>query len=584
MNRTTQIWYGAYALLWLALGLGLGFAAFLLFGFNYEAFTNLVLDYTNKQDWRDYFQQSVFPPQRHGWARGLIAAAILLYAVFSLLGWKRLPQYAERSAASARHLRWFFAEYVRLHWRSAMPWERLSLFGILLFLILRSLYTCYHTDLQYDEAWTYNHFVSKGIVVSAISPNNNHILYTILAGICDYLPLPHRFALRLPAMLAAWATCLAFYFFLRRLCGGRAAILSLSFFAFSSAIYSYALYARGYSLAYFFTVVQLILLYQLLLVDARERDYWRAWVLVTVLGMYSTFAYAYHWLGMLVPLLMRRDVWGLAFRWNALAVGITLVLYLPFILTNGANMVAAAAFGAEGGAGMPLDFYMGRVIDLWFTGQSLTTWAPLWWATGIVLAMGAIGWSHAPTRITVPLLIAHFWMPVAVYGLLGIDVPWRVWLFVLIYWSLGLAWLVQPFISTLKPINIVVSAIFIIIMNTTTTSQQYFTDWSYFLDKYVRRACETMMRDYPDVQECYSFARYDKPLIEYYYAIHRRPMKVYSVFPDSKDHRDFAERRYGSVLWDKEDYRASAEERRLLREGGYRRVYEDNRVVWWVGE
>lgn len=550
----------------------------LLWGFDYESFSDVVLQYVGKSDWKGYFQQQVFTAARFALARWLALATLPIYIGFLWFFVQRWRGWAAQLSSDASSFGHLIRHKIKDYRRTAPLWEKCSAALILLLLIGRTLYTVYDVAIQYDEAWTYNHFVSKGFLACLLSPNNNHILYTLFACITDWLPLPHHFALRLPAMLAGWATCVLFYLWLRTWAGNRAAIISFAFISFSSAIYFYTLYARAYSLTYLFVVLQLWALWSIAFAGGGGRRHWWCWGGASIAGLYSSPVYLYPLFGLNIALLFMQ---GFSWRWTRYSVYILLIsllLYAPFFITNGFSVLTQAATAGDE-LQMPSSAafrdYIGSTMDIWFTGQRWDLWWCFWAAIASVTVFTLVYLRQPQCRLAGILLLLHALMPLYTYAVTQTQTPLRVWLFVLLFWALWLAVLVRQFLDNQKPLLIALLATAVGTGNWLWSSQQHFTDWSYHLDKSVRQYADFLLRQQPAVTECFSFARYDKPMLEYYFLTHHRHIKVYLPYAQSKDYRAFGARTYQIVLWDKDIHPSPAAPAQL---SPYHTIYEDYRL------
>ena len=98
------------------------------------------------------------------------------------------------------------------------------------------------------------------------------------------------------------------------------------------------------------------------------------------------------------------------------------------------------------------------------------------------------------------------------------------------------------------------------------------------MDKAVKNIAASMLQN--KLSEVYIFSNYDKPLLEYYYLQENQRLTVFMAFPTSKNYAPFVNATiYQSVLWDKEDRVATAQEQEWLTSHYPIILYEDKRVV-----
>ena len=141
--------------------------------------------------------------------------------------------------------------------------------------------------LRYDEATTYNNFVSKPLYVALANyaTPNNHLLHTFLAKVSVAVFGNEPWAIRLPALLAGIALVPATFAVARVYFGRVAALLAAALVAASSTLVEYSTNARGYTLAALATAI-------VFLAGARalERDSVGAWAAVAVVGALGLYA------------------------------------------------------------------------------------------------------------------------------------------------------------------------------------------------------------------------------------------------------------------------------------------------------
>jgi hypothetical protein len=234
-------------------------------------------------------------------------------------------------------------------WLAQESSSYLVVFGFIFALAVALRVAFLDVPLRYDEATTYNNFVSKPLYVGlAHYPlPNNHLLHTFLANVSVNTFGSSAWAIRLPALLAGIALVPATFALARILYGRAAALLAAALVASSSTLVEYSTNARGYTLVALFTLVAFIAATRVL-----DNDSIGAWAVIAVvgaLGLYAVPVMLYPLGGVLVWLLLSRVVarapmrpllWRLGFCVFSIAV-LTLVLYAPVFAASGIRSVTS---------------------------------------------------------------------------------------------------------------------------------------------------------------------------------------------------------------------------------------------------
>ncbi len=288
--------------------------------------------------------------------------------------------------------------------------------------------------LRYDEATTYNNFVSKPLYVGlAHYPlPNNHLLHTFLANISVNTFGSAAWAIRLPALLAGIALVPATFALARILYGRAAAVLAAALVASSSTLVEYSTNARGYTLVALFTLVAFIAATRVL-----DNDSIGAWAVIAAagaLGLYAVPVMLYPLGGVLVWLLLSRVVarapvrpllWRLGFCVVSIAV-LTLVLYAPVFAASGIRSVTSNEYVEPQSWATFFDRLPDHIRD------TFATWdrdLPL--VVSVVLLIGLAGGLALTPRLSrypVPPLVATIAWIVPVVVVQRVVPFTRVWL------------------------------------------------------------------------------------------------------------------------------------------------------------
>jgi hypothetical protein len=289
--------------------------------------------------------------------------------------------------------------------------------------------------LRYDEATTYDNYVSKPLYVALAnySSPNNHVLNTFLAKLTVTAFGSTTWALRMPALLAGLALVPATFAFARALYGEAAALLAAALVAVSSTLVEYSTNARGYTLVALLTLVAFLAAARVL-----EDDSVAAWALVaaaSALGLYAVPIALYPVGGVFLWLLFsraaQRQPLGPVVRrllWCGLAtVVLTLLLYTPVFAASGVRSVTSNEFVQPHSWSA---FFDRLPAHLWDT---VGTWRrDLPTLVAVVLACGlaaSLVLSRRVSRFPVPPLLAVVVWTVPVLTLQRVVPFTRVWLF-----------------------------------------------------------------------------------------------------------------------------------------------------------
>lgn len=308
-------------------------------------------------------------------------------------------------------------------------------FGVVLALAVALRVAYLDVPLRYDEATTYNNFVSKPLYVAlAHYPlPNNHLLHTFLAKVSVTAFGSAPWAIRVPALLAGIALVPATFALARILYGRAAALLAAALVASSSTLVEYSTNARGYTLVALLTVVAFIAATHVL-----ERDSIGAWAVIAAagaLGLYAVPVMLYPLGGVLVWLVCSRVAARAPLRpfLDRLAIclattaALTLLLYAPVFAASGVRSVTSNDFVEP----TSWEVFVERLPE--HVHDTLETWdrdLPL--LVSILLAVGLAGsvvLTPFLSRFPVPPILAILAWAVPVLLVQRVIPFTRVWLF-----------------------------------------------------------------------------------------------------------------------------------------------------------
>jgi hypothetical protein len=291
--------------------------------------------------------------------------------------------------------------------------------------------------LRYDEATTYNNYVSDPLYVGLAdySTPNNHLLHTFLAKLSVTAFGDAEWAVRLPAFLAGVAVVPATFALARVLYGRVAALLAAALVAASSTLVEYSANARGYTIVALLTVVALLAATRTL-----EQNSLAAWAVIAVvgaLGLYAVPIMLYPLGGIFLWLLLsrvvdRRPLGALLRRLAGCALAtavLTGILYAPVLAASGIRSVTSNEFVEPRSWRAFLDLLPGHLRD------TLETWdRDLPPAVPAILAIGLVASLVLTPRISrfpVPPVLAIVAWTLPVLALQRVVPFTRVWLFLL---------------------------------------------------------------------------------------------------------------------------------------------------------
>ena len=143
-------------------------------------------------------------------------------------------------------------------------------------------------------------------------------------------------------------------------------------------------------------------------------------------------------------------------------------------------------------------------------------------------------------------------MKLLLYTVQKIEIPYRAWCFVIVYIATALALfikLIEPFFRW-SLIRLVLVVGLIMLGAGYSAQQHYFINWTVEIDREAALLSQRLQE--LGAIETYSFSRYNKPLLEYYYLTQKKNLKVYMPFSESKDYKAFDAKIYQTVIWEKD--------------------------------
>ncbi len=295
--------------------------------------------------------------------------------------------------------------------------------------------------MRYDEAYNYLNFSSHspGYIVTHYVPNN-HVLHTLMVWAVSRVFGTSPAALRLPAFVGGVLLIPATAWLGWRMTRSRAvALLSALAVCGSSALIEYSTNARGYSWLTLFTVLATGLTLHLIVAPQRQ-GLWMAWGIVGALGAFTVPLMVYPVAGLTAAMLLA--AWVLAgqgaqrketIRGLTLGLGVcgllTVVLYLPILVTQGAAKLVGTGQMACDILGAQIPTFGGMLASTWELWTRDAT--PVWSATliGGCAAFVIRSLRESSERGFVPVVVVL--VATATAGLMRAPLPARAWVMLL---------------------------------------------------------------------------------------------------------------------------------------------------------
>lgn len=224
--------------------------------------------------------------------------------------------------------------------------QKLSFAGLLLFVLLRSVYYASHFYIQYDEAWNYNYFLRKNLLLTFFA-HNNYPLHNVITFLVLKITPDNTFFLRLPVMMLGLIACVSVFIIFRKIWNEIwIALLGVALFMSLPVSIFYMLYARG-------VMLNMVLLIWIVYVGWRylkdpQLNSLKGWVLLNILGTFSILTHPLFILfqGVILIVMIRINPRDLSMRKTILFFGLScagsVVVFLPFLLGSGINFLSSS--------------------------------------------------------------------------------------------------------------------------------------------------------------------------------------------------------------------------------------------------
>lgn len=368
----------------------------------------------------------------HRHAQALTASAVWLGFWLLMIGWLYRTQLRQFSGRVTSSLRAF------CHTLGESLWTHKLVVGFILLISLGLRWPFLDLPMRFDESYTWLNYASAPLYVTVTkydSPNN-HILHSVLEWFSTRIFGNELWAIRLPALLCGLGTAGMTAWWGARRAGTWAGLVAGLLVACTSVLMEYSVNARGYTLQHLLFVTMFLLLDEWEHCPSKTSE-----LLVAVLSALAMWTMPISLYGLIIlavsvtQRVLRRPAaerwadwknWGLA---ACLAVGLTILLYLPVFIVWGVQSVAGAGQGGTAGF---MDW--GRQLADSMPGTVQLLFRDFWWPASAVLIPAILGFAMARATPSRRLLVGVILGGIVCLGVIGcqqIVPPPRTWLFLI---------------------------------------------------------------------------------------------------------------------------------------------------------
>ncbi len=431
---------------------------------------------------------------------------------------------------------------------------------LLLSLIVYISYSIYHIlyyPVYIDEASTYLDYASKNIasIASNYEEPNNHVFFSIIAHLFQFIPIDHLISLRIPNLLLGTFTSFFLYLVIRSLYGHKGAVLPHLFFTFSYFFTYYSVFARGYMLI---ILMGLICFYCILQLNKEfNKNYIQIYLICSIIGFYTipVFLYVSVTLVLFQIILFKKEtskLWILL-KYHILIGVITFLLYLPIIYFNGLDSIINNQWTKK----LPFN----RIIDCFKDRSVFGLFDKLIGINSfylIILFLGSLLFIFIKKATTnekrlIQFIFVSFFLPFVFILVQRVIPGTRTWCYLLIPLTLGIALIYSKVLEILK-VKLVftyatgglIMLIFIVIFYKSHPNAAKEKDYTITLlseklqkRKYTSIYSEFGPKTFEEVNIRFNYARFDKTLNFYNQSsdvnkINLSKIDCFIVYSDSK--------------------------------------------------
>jgi Dolichyl-phosphate-mannose-protein mannosyltransferase len=288
---------------------------------------------------------------------GVFSGALMVVGCLGLLYCSMEGSFSKFTTTIKSFFR-FLRRRIVLFWKRQTLWMKLGFALLVLVTIIIRLIHMNHS-FEYDEAYTYNMFVSKGLrqVCTDYSVPNNHVFSSVLINLCTRVFGIGVWSLRLPALLSGILIPILSFFLFKGCFNFRTALLTGLFLAVSVDQVYFSTCARGYTLLGLLFLLSLCFAYLIITQIRFIPLYWAGFAVSISLSIYTMpsgvfpVGGACAWL--ILMLLVGKNIKERKKKLISFMVAIptagvlTLLLYLPLTARYGYDCLTSNQFIAQ---------------------------------------------------------------------------------------------------------------------------------------------------------------------------------------------------------------------------------------------
>jgi hypothetical protein len=546
--------------------------------YDYESWVKYLLKIADKESLESYFKVEILSAQRFILLRYIVLLITVLTIFFSIFLFKRRLFISDTLKKDINLINNRF----KTSFRVLNKTEAAILSFVFVFFVIRALFTILNTELQYDEAWTFVHFSSKGFLVSALSPNNNHQLYSLISSLLWKLDFDAKLAVRLPALIFSFLSLLTLFVLTNKVFGKKISIITTAILSVSIPFYFFSVLGRGYAPMLLFILLSSFSILKISYNNPSNNFLLRIYTISSIFGIYANPSFIYFWFVNLIVFGLlnyesKRLIYDF-FKANLISLLISILLFLPMILAGGLGILGSASENNIETGNFLL--YLHRLTDWLLLGFK---WNLFFLLFGFAFLLLVINKSifELPKQKNIYLLQLYWLWPFLIFLVSGIESPYRIWFWMPVFFWLHFVIIIEG----LKLNRNIKMTIFVIVtlLNLYLSQCHYFMNWSLSLDRESKKIAQIILKENLGFIDCYTFSRYDKPLLDYYFLINKRSNKIYMPFQESKNYIAFETKIFDAVLLDTEDYKANDKELEILK-NDYKVVYQNNRIKLYLSK
>lgn len=515
-----------------------------LFSHTYDEFIDQVAFTLQKGDnWVPFFKARITENSFSLIKQVIIAVdvAAVLIAGLSVVFSKRIL-----AACSAFFL--FIDDEIKklLRWYAGLPKQELYIFySVLLFALVKALWYSMVIPIQYDEAWTYNYYISNELWQTVLLPSNNHKLYTFIAWWFNQLPFEKVFLIRLPNTITGLLLLVIFYYFAGKRFNKSVAFLGYVWLATCVPVDVYMTSARSYIYIILLTLL-LLMVYSRIASSPVSRQHYQVLFGIVLLGyfsnpvfLYGHFVMSLFFAGMLI---YHRQFYKIK------AVLLSNAAVLPFLgLLYGADAFGGHFKGLLQTAYKP-DENRNYFLDCIRLNADFQTGVEGWPILLMIVVSAGLLLSFKrglkSKALLVYAILSIVWLPVLA-TIVHDDTSVHKTIYITISFTLLLMYIFQIGFSQLiqNKYRLAVIALLIAGINSFNLDRHSWFKWSTPMDNSVKSVAEVLLNN--QARECYLVPYYYKPGIAFYHKIQQQPIQLYLKDAGSVD--------YDSTLFSKHD-------------------------------